>query len=84
MRCLAGLSCRRRHRSGDTCFGPEPAPSIDRCAVLRRWNDPRVNFGIMGSSTSKVCFNTKNSVGQDMSFYFNNDFQMVIDQNPCQ
>jgi hypothetical protein len=43
-----------------------------------------VSFGHMGSSTSKVCFNTKNSAGQDMSFYFNNDFQMVIAQTSCQ
>jgi hypothetical protein len=43
-----------------------------------------VTFGTLGDTSSTVCYNTKNSAGADMSFYFNNDFQMVIDQSPCQ
>jgi hypothetical protein len=43
-----------------------------------------VNFGAMGSTTSHVCFNTKTSGGQDMSFYFNDSYQMVVEPNPCQ
>ena len=29
-----------------------------------------VNFGEVGSATSKACFNTKNTAGADISFYF--------------
>jgi hypothetical protein len=43
-----------------------------------------VTFGTLSDTSSKVCFNTKNSAGQDMSFYFNSDFQMAIAQTVCQ
>jgi hypothetical protein len=43
-----------------------------------------VTFGTLGDTSSKVCFNTKNSAGQDASFYINNDFQLVIASGTCQ
>jgi hypothetical protein len=43
-----------------------------------------MTFGTLGDTSSKVCFNTKNSAGQDASFYINNDFQMVISPSLCQ
>jgi hypothetical protein len=42
-----------------------------------------VNFGQMGSSTSHVCFNTKNTDGQDISFFFVGT-SMVVESNVCQ
>jgi hypothetical protein len=42
-----------------------------------------VNFGQMGSSTSHVCFNTKDAVtGNDVSFYIANG-AMVVENNSC-
>jgi hypothetical protein len=42
-----------------------------------------VNFGHMGSSTSHVCVNTKNTDGADISFYFVGT-SMVVENNACQ
>src|SRR5262249_20126265 len=42
-----------------------------------------VNFGTMGSTTSHVCFNTKNTDGADISFYFVGT-SMVVANNACQ
>ena len=42
-----------------------------------------VNFGEMGDATSHVCFNTKNTDGQDISFYFVGT-SMVVENNACQ
>ncbi len=41
-----------------------------------------VNFGQMGSSTSHACFNTKNTDGNDISFYFVGT-SMVVENNVC-
>jgi hypothetical protein len=41
-----------------------------------------VNFGEMGDVSSKTCFNTKNTEGVDISFYFVGT-QMVVENNPC-
>ena len=41
-----------------------------------------VNFGTIGSSTSHACFNTKNTVGSDISFYFVGT-NMVVESNTC-
>jgi hypothetical protein len=37
----------------------------------------------MGSSTSHVCFNTKNTDGADISFFFVGT-SMVVENNACQ
>ena len=42
-----------------------------------------VNFGHMGSSTSHVCFNTKNTDGQDVSFFIVGT-SIVVEANACQ
>lgn len=42
-----------------------------------------VNFGEVGSATSKACFNTKNTSGADISFYFNAANALVIESNLC-
>lgn len=41
-----------------------------------------VNFGAAGSGNSKVCFNTKNTTGGNISFYFVGT-SMVVENNPC-
>ncbi|MFA6459339.1 MAG: hypothetical protein WCV79_03015 [Candidatus Paceibacterota bacterium] len=40
------------------------------------------NFGEVGVTSSKSCFNTKNSVGADISFYFVGT-AMVVENNLC-
>jgi len=42
-----------------------------------------VNFGEVGSATSKACFNTKNVSGADISFYFSAANTMVVESNLC-
>lgn len=42
-----------------------------------------VNFGEVGSATSKACFNTKNVSGADISFYFSAANALVIENNLC-
>lgn len=42
-----------------------------------------VNFGEVGSATSKACFNTKNVSGADISFYFNAANALVVESNLC-
>ncbi|OGC80570.1 hypothetical protein A2943_03515 [Candidatus Adlerbacteria bacterium RIFCSPLOWO2_01_FULL_51_16] len=42
-----------------------------------------VNFGEIGDSTSHACFNTKNTDGNDISFYFVGT-SMVVENNICQ
>jgi hypothetical protein len=42
-----------------------------------------VNFGTVGSATSKACFNTKNVSGDDISFYFNAANGLVVEGNLC-
>ena len=42
-----------------------------------------VNFGEVGSATSKACFNTKNVAGSDISFYFNAANALVVESNLC-
>ena len=42
-----------------------------------------VNFGEIGNSTSHACFNTKNTDGNDISFYFVGT-TMVVESNLCQ
>ena len=42
-----------------------------------------VNFGTIGDSTSHVCFNTKNTDGDDISFFFVGT-SMVVENNACQ
>lgn len=42
-----------------------------------------VNFGEMGDATSHVCFNTKNTDGDDISFFFVGT-SMVVENNACQ
>jgi hypothetical protein len=42
-----------------------------------------INFGHMGSSTSHVCFNTKNTDGQDVSFFIVGT-SIVVEANVCQ
>jgi hypothetical protein len=42
-----------------------------------------VNFGEMGDATSHTCFNTKNTDGADISFYFVGT-SMVVESNTCQ
>ena len=42
-----------------------------------------VNFGEVGITTSYACFNTKNTAGDDISFYFNAGNAMVIEANLC-
>lgn len=42
-----------------------------------------VNFGEIGDATSHSCFNTKNTDGQDISFYFVGT-AMVVENNACQ
>ncbi|MEK7530260.1 MAG: hypothetical protein AAB573_00140 [Patescibacteria group bacterium] len=41
-----------------------------------------IDFGEIGNTDSRVCFNTKNTDGQDISFYFVGT-SMVIEANPC-
>ncbi len=41
-----------------------------------------INFGEIGSSTAKTCFNTKNTEGGDISFYFVGT-TMVVENNVC-
>lgn len=41
-----------------------------------------VNFGEAGSAGSKACFNTKNTAGSDISFYFVGT-SMVVESNLC-
>lgn len=41
-----------------------------------------VNFGEVGSVTSKSCFNTKNTAGSDISFYFVGT-TMTVENNLC-
>jgi len=41
-----------------------------------------VNFGEVGVSTSHACFNTKNTAGTDISFYFVGT-TMVVENNLC-
>lgn len=41
-----------------------------------------VNFGEVGSATSKSCFNTKNTAGTDISFYFVGT-TMTVESNLC-
>ncbi len=40
-------------------------------------------IGQIGSTTSKACFNTKNTAGDDISFYFVGT-SMVVESNVCQ
>lgn len=42
-----------------------------------------INFGKMGDTSSKACFNTKNTDGADISFYFVGT-SMVVETTPCQ
>jgi hypothetical protein len=42
-----------------------------------------VTFGTPGDATSHVCFNTKNTDGADISFYFVGT-SMVVENNACQ
>ena len=42
-----------------------------------------VNFGTMGDVTSHACFNTKNTDGQDVSFYIVGT-SIVVEANACQ
>lgn len=42
-----------------------------------------VTFGELGDSSSKTCFNTKNTAGDDISFYFVGT-TMVVESNVCQ
>ncbi|MFA5888832.1 MAG: hypothetical protein WCW47_00400 [Candidatus Paceibacterota bacterium] len=41
-----------------------------------------INVGELGSATSYACFNTKNTVGTDISFYFVGT-TMVVESNTC-
>ncbi len=41
-----------------------------------------VNFGEVGTASSHACFNTKNTVGTDISFYFVGT-TMVVENNLC-
>jgi hypothetical protein len=41
-----------------------------------------VNFGEVGAATSHACFNTKNTTGSDISFYFVGT-TMVVENNLC-
>ncbi len=41
-----------------------------------------INIGELGSATSHACFNTKNTVGADISFYFV-ETTMVVENNTC-
>jgi hypothetical protein len=41
-----------------------------------------VSFGEVGNSTSKACFNTKNTAGTDISFYFVGT-SMIVESNLC-
>lgn len=41
-----------------------------------------VTFGEVGSATSDTCFNTKNTAGSDISFYFVGT-TMVVENNKC-
>ena len=41
-----------------------------------------VNFGEVGDASSHACFNTKNTDGDDISFYFVGT-QMVVENNSC-
>ncbi|GEM_PF-5783656 len=41
-----------------------------------------VNFGKMGDITSHVCYNTKNTAGEDISFYFVG-VKMKVDNHTC-
>jgi hypothetical protein len=41
-----------------------------------------VNFGSVGLTSSKACFNTKNTVGSDISFYFVGT-SMVVENRLC-
>lgn len=41
-----------------------------------------INFGTVGDNTSRACFNTKNTDGDDISFYFVGT-SMVIENNNC-
>lgn len=41
-----------------------------------------VSFGLIGDTTSKTCFNTKNLAGNDISFYFLGT-SMIVESNLC-
>ena len=41
-----------------------------------------ITYGSIGDTTSKVCHNTKNTAGADISFYFVGT-SMVVENNKC-
>lgn len=76
--------------SGSTSIGTTTISTTSKLVVV---NQPylgdgvvattTVDFGDYATTTSSVCFNTKNSDGGAISFYFNGSNAMVIEANRC-